>query len=147
MANIQVSKKLVSLIESHADKLSKEWLKRVREHSGTPTYHTYDEKKLYDRAYNVYSQLGKWLSADTTKEDIERLYTGIGKHRRKEGFKLSEVIMALVMTRRVLWYKIQSDGLLDTALDLNLAIDLSNQTIVFFDRAIFYTAKGYESGE
>jgi hypothetical protein len=145
MANIPVSKNFVSLIEQHAAELTNQWLKRVQEDPRTPTYHTYDKDELYGRAFNVYSHLGKWLSYDTTKEEIARYYTAMGQQRRKEGFMLSEVIHALILTRRVLWFKILSEGVLDTALDLNLAIDLSNQTIVFFDRAVFYTAQGYES--
>jgi len=142
---IPVSKNLVELIERNADELTKQWIERVCKHPGTPTYHGYDKTELYNRAFSVYSQLGKWLSTDTTKEDIARIYTAMGKQRRSEGFRLSEVIEALVITRRVLWFKIQSSGLLSTALELNLALDLSNHIILFFDRATIYTAIGYES--
>ncbi|MBN1653840.1 MAG: RsbRD N-terminal domain-containing protein [Deltaproteobacteria bacterium] len=145
MVNILVSKRLVELIERNADELTHQWLDRVRKHPGTPTYHTYDKTELYNRAYSVYSQLGKWLSTDTTKEEIARIYTAMGRQRHAEGFKLSEVIEALVITRRVLWFKIQSEGLLNTALELNLALDLSNHIILFFDRATIYTAIGFES--
>ena len=137
---------LVDLIESNADRLTRRWIEIVRVHEGTPTYPTYDEDKLYERAFSVYSQLGKWISAQTTKEDVKRIYTELGARRREEGFALSEVLMALVISRRVLWFKILSEGLLDTALDLNRALQLSNQTILFFDRAGFYIAQGYESG-
>jgi hypothetical protein len=145
MASIPVSKNFVALIEQHAAELTEQWLARVREDSRTPTYHNYDRDELYNRAFSVYSQLGRWLSYDTTKEEIARIYTAMGKQRLKEGFSLSEVIHALILIRRVLWFKILSSGVLNTALDLNLAMDLSNQTIVFFDRAIFYTAQGFES--
>ena len=37
------------------------------------------------------------------------------------------------------------EGFLDTALDLHLALRLSNRTILFFDRAVMYAAQGYES--
>jgi len=117
----------------------------VRKHPGTPTYHDYDEAKLYERAFSVYSQFGKWLSASTTTEQIQEIYTALGTQRRKEGFALSELLQALIITRRVLWSRIESDGLLDTALDLNLALQLSNQTILFFDRAMIFAAKGYEA--
>jgi hypothetical protein len=146
MTSIPVSRNFVNLIEQHAAELTKEWLERVRKDPRTPTYHTYDKDELYSRAFSVYSQLGKWLSYDTTKEDIARVYTAMGKQRRKEGFKLSELIHALILTRRVLWFKILSEGIMESTLDLNLAMDLSNQTIVFFDRAIFFATQGYEQG-
>ena len=109
----------------------------MRNHPGTPTYRSYDEEELYNRAFRVYSQLGKWLSRDTTKADIAKKYNALGAQRRQEGFKVSEVIQALTITRRVLWFKVLQDGLLDNALDLRSAIDLNNQVVQFFDRAIF----------
>jgi len=36
------------------------------------------------------------------------------------------------------------EGLLDTPYDLYQAIELNNRVSLFFDRAIFYTACGYE---
>jgi hypothetical protein len=139
------SAKLVGLVERNADQLTRRWMDVVRKHPGTPTYHHYDETKLYQRAFSVYSQFGKWLSAATTTEDIQKIYTELGTQRREEGFALSELLQALIITRRVLWIKIESEGLLDTALDLNLALQLSNQTILFFDRAMIFAAKGYEA--
>jgi hypothetical protein len=140
-----LSSKFVDLIEKNADELSKKWMKQVKSHSGTPTYHDYDEKKLYERAFSVYSQLGRWLSHDTTKADIKKIYTALGEQRRKECFKLSEVIQALIITRRILWFKVQDEGFLDNVLDLNLAMGLNNQVILFFDRAIYFTGAGFEA--
>jgi hypothetical protein len=145
MTTLPPSKSLVSIIEQHADELTNEWLNLVRKDPRTATYHDFDREELYGYAYNVYHNLSTWLSNNTTKEDIARHYLALGSRRRAQGFKLSEVLHALILTRRVLWFKILSEGLLDTALDLNRAIDLSNHTVVFFDRAIFYIAQGYES--
>ena len=69
-----LSDKLVKLIERDADQLTKKWLSNVQSHPTTPTYHAYDKKTLYDRAFRVYSQLGKWISRETSKEDIARKY-------------------------------------------------------------------------
>lgn len=142
---IPVSRRLVNLIESHADELSRNLLLDLKRHVSTPTYHKYDKRELYERAFNVYSHLGKWISQETSKEEIAKHYTALGKKRRREGFALSEVIQALIMTRRHLWLKVMEEGFLDTMLDLNQALELSNRVILFFDRAIYYTAAGYES--
>ncbi len=140
-----ISERLVGLVEKNADQLTKRWVELVRTDPGTPTYHTYDEAKLYQRAFSVYSQFGKWLSTGTTTEEFQETYTALGAQRRKEGFALSELLQALIITRRVLWLRVESEGFLDTALDLNLALQLSNQTVLFFDRAMFFAAQGYES--
>ena len=134
----------MNLIERHADELSKNLVRDLRQHAATPTYHTYDEKELNDRAFNVYSNLGKWIASETTKKEIARHYIALGAQRKEEGFVLSEVIQALIIARRHIWLKVQSEGFLDTILDLNQAMELSNRVVLFFDRAIYYTTVGYE---
>jgi len=140
-----LSRNLVALIETNAAELSRKWMEIVRTHADTPTYHDYDTDELYNRAYSVYSQLGKWLSDAATKDEIRGIYYTLGQRRREEGFKLSEVLQALIVTRRVLWLKIETDGLLDNAHDMVMAMQLSNRTVLFFDRAMFYAAQGFES--
>lgn len=119
-------------------------LRDLRQHVGTPTYHSYNQIELYNRAFNVYSHIGKWISRETTKEDIAKLYMDLGAQRKAEGFSLSEVIQSLIIARRHIWLKVQSEGFLDTILDLSQAMELNNRVVLFFDRAIYYTVVGYE---
>lgn len=139
-----MSQDFVKIIERSADKLSKRWVKEVLKRPELKTYHTLDERELHQRAYNVYSQLGKWVSQETTKADVERHYKALGAQRKREGFDISEVIQALIITRRLIWLKVLADGVLDTALDLHKAVDLNNRAVLYFDRAIYFAAKGYE---
>lgn len=142
-----ISDRLVKLIEKNANQLSSNWLNDVQKHPHTPTYHTYDEKILFNRAFDVYSRLSKWISKETSKEEIYKHYFALGRQRREEGFALSEFIQALIITRRHIWLKVMSEGFLDTALDMYKALELNNRVILFFDRAIHYAALGYESEE
>lgn len=139
-----LSKKLIDLIEKNADMLTRSWLHDVKQHGDTLTYHRCDEKKLYDRAFAVYSHIGKWVSRETTKEDVAKYYKALGKERREEGFELAEVVYALILTKRHLWLKVLSSGMLDTALDMHQALELNNRVVLFFDRAIFYTVQGFQ---
>lgn len=42
-----------------------------------------------------------------------------------------------------LWRKVLSEALLDTASDMNRAIELNLQVVRYFDRAIYFTIVGY----
>ena len=139
-----ISDKLVKLIEKNAKQLSTNWLSDVQKHPHTPTYHEYNADELYKRAFDVYSRLSKWISKETTKDEICKHFSALGHQRREEGFAVSEVIQALIITRRHIWLKVMSEGFLDTALDMYKALELNNRVILFFDRAIHYTAVGYE---
>jgi hypothetical protein len=145
--HVSVYRKLVDLIECSADELTMNCINNLMEHPETRTYQTYDEDRLYKRVFTVYSQLGKWISRKTSKKEIEVHYKALGAQRKKEGFKLSEVIQALIITRRHLWLKVLAEGFIDNVLDLDQTMALNNRVILFFDRAIHYTVKGYEEEE
>jgi hypothetical protein len=138
-----VSKRLIKLIENDAEKLAEKWLADIKTRFKTPTYHTFDEKELFHSAYKVYRNLGKWISWETTKEQIAAVYTAHGARRREQNFELAEVVQALILMRRHLWQKVLDDGLLDTALDMYQAMELNRQVVRYFDRAIYFTIVGY----
>lgn len=139
-----ISQKLVDLIERSAEELTNHWLADVRKELHLPTYQSFDDSELYQRAFKVYSQLGKWISRETTKEEIAKEYMALGAQRKKEGFALAEIIQALILVRRNLWRKVLREGLLDTTLDLYQAMELNNRVVRYFDRAIYFTTVGYE---
>lgn len=138
------SRRLVDLIERSAEELTKSYVEDIRRDPRMPSYQGFDQKEIYKRAYRVYSELGKWVSQETTKEEVRGYWTALGRQRRREGFPFSEIVLSLCHIRRLLWAKIQSAGLLDTALDLYQAMDLQHRVLLFFDRAMYYAAAGYE---
>lgn len=140
-----VTKRLIELIEYHADDLTKSWLREIKNDPGTPTYAKYrDEKELCQRAFRVFSQLGKWIGRSMSREELQKYWMDLGRQRRKEGFPLSEIVQSLYLIRRHLWQKVEAEGLLDTAYDLFQAMELHNSVILFFDRAVYHAACGYE---
>jgi len=145
MKEVFTYQKLVRLIESSAHELTQSYLQDIKKKTSMPTYQNWNEAEVCQRAYIVYSQLGKWISRDTSREEMQAFWTDLGRQRHREGFALSEIIQAIHLVRKQLWRKIQSEGLLDNALDLLMAFDLYNHVIGFFDRAVYYAVKGYES--
>jgi len=138
------SRKLVDLIERNAGELTASYVLSIQRDQRMPRYQGFDQKEIFKRAYRVYSQLGKWISHETTKEEMKEYWTALGRQRRKEGFPLPEIVLSLCHIRRQLWEKVQAEGLMDTALDLYQAMDLHNRVVLFFDRAIYFAAVGYE---
>jgi hypothetical protein len=138
------SRRLVDLIERSADELTTSYVEDIRRDPRMPSYQGFDQKEIYRRAFRAYSQLGKWISQETTKDEVKSYWKALGRQRRREGFPFSEIVLSLCHIRRLLWLKIQAAGLLDTALDLYQAMDLQHRVLLFFDRAIYHAAVGYE---
>jgi hypothetical protein len=135
--------KLVALIEDHANELTTRWVRLVRENPATEAYRRFGDDELGERARLVYSNLGQWLS-ETSETHVEEEYYRLGKHRCGEGIPLSQVVMALLLTRRTLWNYVESTGG-DTILELRQQLDLELMVVRFFDRAIHHTVRGYET--
>lgn len=135
--------KLVALIESHAEELTARMVRLVREDPRTQGYHRFDDEELGDRARLVYANLGQWLG-ETSEEKVEEEYFRIGQIRFEEGIPLSQVVMALLLTRRNLWAFVDLQGW-DTIFDLRQQMDLEVMVVRFFDRAIHHAVRGYEA--
>jgi hypothetical protein len=139
--------RLIQMIEKSADELTNRWLADVRRSAKTTTYHSFNEKDLYQRGHRVLSHLGLWITEEIDREESRKYWINLGRERRKEGFALSEILQALALLRRNLWQKVESEGLMDTAYDFFQAMQLHDRVTHFFDRAVYYTACGYESSE
>ncbi len=135
---------LVALIEDNTDVMAQRWLEVVRRHSATPTYHRWDVDALLPRAKHVFADLTQGILKPTMKKAVADRHIALGRQRCREGFGLSEVMQAMIITRRVLWFRVQSEGFIDASLSLNRTVDLYNRVLLFFDRAIYYIAKGFE---
>ena len=134
--------RLVSLIEDHADELTARLVRRLREDPRTSEYRRLDEAELAGRVHDVFAHLGRWLER-ASEGRVEEEYFRLGNTRREEGIALSQVVSALLLTRRNLWEFVDSLGG-DTILELRQQLDLELLVVRFFDRAIYHTVRGYE---
>jgi hypothetical protein len=139
------AERLIQLIENSAEELAREVALALKEHPETECYRGLTEKELHDRARRIFANLGQWISLQTERHDIARYYAALGAQRREENIPLSQVLHSFTISRRVLWQKVIEQGLLDTVYDFIQALELQHQVLLFFDRAIFFTARGYET--
>lgn len=138
-----LSVRLVRMIEDHAEQLTRGVLDDLQSNPRTTAYHRLPREELHQRAYEVYRNLGRWLG-DKTDEMIEASYSELGKKRSAEGIPPSEVVYALILTKHHLREYIRSAGLVDSAVDLYQEQELQRLVGQFFDKAIYYTVKGFE---
>jgi len=138
-----LSARLVQMIEDHAEELTRGVVNDLLTNQRTPHYHRLTHEELHHRTYTVYRNLGHWLS-HKTDEMIEANYTELAKKRFVEGIPLSEVVYALVLVKFHMRDYIRSAGLMDSAVELHQEQELHRLVGNFFDRAIYYTVRGYE---
>jgi hypothetical protein len=135
--------RLVRLIETHADELAQGLAKKVRDDPRVASFQEIPAEELKERVYEIYRHLGEWLMG-SSEHDIERRYREIGMRRAKQGVPLVQLIQAIVLTKENLWEFLKSEVILDRAVEILGELELLQMLEMFFDRAIYYAALGYE---
>jgi hypothetical protein len=135
--------RLVQLIETHADKLSEALIHKLKNSDEvSELLSMVPAHELKHRTYEIYRHLGEWLIAKTLS-DVEERYIGLGVRRARQGVPFSQVMFAIHTTKQVLWDYLLLEGLLEPE-DLIGEMELVRSLGQFFDRALYYTAIGYE---
>lgn len=135
---------LVRMIQDHAEALTRSLVNDLKTNKRTEHYHHLTSEELHHRTYSVYRNLEHWLTSET-ETAIESAYTELGRLRHREGVPISEVVYALILTKRHLREYIRHSGLSDSAVDLHREAELQQLIGLFFDKAIYYTVKGCEA--
>ena len=138
-----LSARLVQLIEDHAEQLTCGLIDGLLSNHHTPHYHHLTREELHYRTYDVYRNLGRWLSNET-EAAIESSYTQLGKKRFAEGIPLSEIVYSLALIKHHLQEYIHFGGMIDSAVDLHGDRELQRLVGRFFDKAVYYTVCGFE---
>ena len=137
------SYRLVRLIESHADALAQGLEERSRMTTQVPHFKNIPVHEFKERVYEIYRHLGEWLLGKN-ELDIEHRYREIGARRAQQRIPLSEVVQAIVLTKENLWEFLKSEAVMDHAVEIMGELELLQMLEMFFDRAIYYAAVGYE---
>ena len=137
------SYRLVRLIESHADALAGGLEEKVQTSPQVAHFRDIPVHELRERVYEIYRHLGEWLLGKN-ELDIEHRYREIGGRRAHQRVPLSEVVQAIVLTKENLWEFLKSEAVMDCAVEIMGELELLQMLEMFFDRAIYYAAVGYE---
>jgi len=139
-----ISARLVRMIEDHAEQLTRGVIEDLQRNPRVPAYHELSREELHLRAHKVYRNLGQFLSRKAD-ESVESDYYDLARRRYAEGVALSEVVYALILEKGHLEEYIRTAGLVDSAVELYQEKELYHLVNQFFEKAIYFTIKGYES--
>lgn len=139
-----LSNKLIDIIEKNADIISNRWMMDVKNNPSMPAYANADPESSYERVLVFIGQFGKWLGGVFEDDDVREYYVKLGKKRRKENFQLSEVLSAISLTRKYIWEFALAQRMWNKTIDIYMTLELDRRMMLFFDKASYYVAKGYE---
>ncbi|HUJ32440.1 MAG TPA: hypothetical protein VLY23_14240 [Candidatus Acidoferrum sp.] len=139
-----LSWKIIRHIEVHSEELADSLWARVEHCLRLRQFRErVPPQELRQRAFEIYHNLGEWLETKS-EADVEHRYTAIGERRASQGVPLSQLVLVIVATKEHLWEHITSEVLTEHALELFQVLELSRCIEMFFDRAVYFAAAGYE---
>jgi hypothetical protein len=147
--------RLLLLIQSHAGALTRETLLDLTTNERTPSFRRLRPPELESRVALLFNNLARWVG-DPSDTAVRDEYEEMGRTRFREGVPVSELVYAIILTKKHLRRYIREHGLVDFAgdrltpdellpLELHSIQELNYQVGEFFDRALYYLARGYES--
>ena len=147
--------KLVKLIETHAESLTREVVEDLVTNQHTPAFHSLVKSDLEPRIFKLYHNLGNWI-ADSNDNAICTEYEEWGRIRCHQGIPVSEIVYSLILTKKHLRRYIRDHDYIGFTNDRKTSGELTTLELYgiqqlnyavgdFFDQALYYLARGYES--
>lgn len=135
--------RLLRLVETHSEALAAGLLEKTQQSPLLPGYRDVPPGELEQRVYEIYRHLAEWLLGKT-ELDVEKRYLEIGGKRAHQHVPLSQLIWAIILTKKNLWDFMQREAVLDRPAEISGELEVEQLLDQFFDRAIYYAAVGYE---
>jgi len=139
-----LSGKLIAILEKSGEVLSQRIEKDLLAREETRHLRDLRQSRVYGLVYDVYGMLISWLSGEKTKGKIIEHYIELGRQKYNEGVPLSEMLMVLMLIKRHIWLFAIEKKVIDPAFPMQQVLELNNRVVFFFDRAMYFTALGYE---
>ena len=149
-----LSRRLIKLIETHAESLTHEVVQDVQTNEHTRSFVRIPKEELGFRVLALYRNLGNWIG-EPKDDAIRHGYEEWGRIRCQQGIPTSEIAFCLILIKKHLRSYIREhaavvfsgDRLVPgemVPLELYSIQELNYVVGDFFDRALWYLLRGYE---
>lgn len=140
-----LSDELLRFMQERAGEIARRWLDDIRSNPSTPSYHAIDTENLLDKATAALTQFAHWLLGEEEAAEIQAFYRALGEERQSGGVPFAEVFSSLTIFRKHIWTFAVEQGVWQRSIDVYRILELDRRLMLFFDRAIYQTARGYRS--
>ncbi len=140
-----LSSKLVRLIEEHAEPLTVQILRDIRNDTRLTHAAGLPEGELRDRAREVLQHLGHWLTT-SGEEELARRFERLGHLRHEEGIPLDEVVLCCHHMKNRMLEFVRGQGIGQNVVELYAEEELEHLVGRFFDAKVYHVIRGYQSG-
>ena len=102
--------RLIRLIESHAESITREVVKEIFRNEHTSSYARFSKAELHSRVFALCRDLGNWIG-NPKDGPIQLEYEELGRLRHRQKIPLHEIVYTLIIIKKHLRRYIRENGL------------------------------------
>jgi succinate-acetate transporter protein len=138
-----VSSLSVNFVQNYGEEIASLWIENIRRGTSTPSYIGVPDYELTQSSELALSQLDGWLAGSTVHTEIEHFFYNLGSRRAAMQLPLHELLSSLLLLKMEIWTSARQHGVWESAQDLQQVLELARNLGSFFDKAVYYAARGY----
>ncbi len=135
--------KIQDILRINALDIAKNWLDKVRHANNLKHCARLSDLDLLDCNLEFYPTLAGWFDGETDRNKLGAFFVKLGKDRFKDGFPVSELVYALLLSQRAVLEYLLSQAPPENSMDLYRSVELTTQVSEFFMLGSFYLTKGF----
>ncbi len=105
---------------------------------GVSHYRRFSNEELHSRCLVIYERLCNWLENQDLSA-VRKPAFELGKERYEGNIPLGQLVLGILLLEKHLWLRME-----DTPEFTVLNVDIRQRVIDFFQKTIFWSARGYE---
>jgi hypothetical protein len=137
--------RMMEFSKVYSRNIAEQWYESIRCNRRTPFMQTLPKEKLVSKAVLFFEHLNTLYFSENPYEEMLNFMDSINyaEDSIKLHIPLNENIYSLIMMRRHVWLYAESQAIFSSPLDMYLALQSINRTILVFDYAIYILSEKY----
>jgi hypothetical protein len=137
--------RLINLCVRNAEQIAEHWYQALTVNSRTQSYNSVAKATCLRLANSMYKNLGNMYFAENTFQAVEQNLdmAGFAEDQFARSIPLEEVIYALILMRREIWFHSEQQSLFNIPEDMYELVVSVNRVLLLFDYTTYIVATKY----
>ena len=138
--------RLIDLCVRDAEKIAESWYQALLRSTRTHSYSSVPKATCIRLAVSMYKNLGSMYFSDNPYQAVEQNLDGAGftEDQFARGIPLEEVVYALILMRREIWFHSERQSIFNVPEDMYELVVGVNRVLLIFDYATYIVVAKYK---
>lgn len=137
--------RLIDMCIRHADEIAGSWYNNLISNSRTHSYKAIPRETCLRHAVSIYKNLGKMYLTENPYQAVQESLdiAGFTEDQFARGIPLEEIVYAVILMRREVWFQSEQRSLFNAPEDLYELVVSINRVLLLFDYTTYIVVEKY----